>query len=73
MKKLFCIRLISFLVVLYIFPLWADQTKAPNDTSFSDIKERKVLKIGIGDNFPPIAFRDSKTKDLQGLDKRKCR
>ncbi len=61
MKKRFCINLMCFLVILCsYFPLWADQNKAINDTSFNEIKERKVLKIGIGDTFQPVAFRDSK-------------
>ena len=68
MKKLFCINLISFLVALCISPLWAGQNKPMNDTSLNDIKDRKVLKIGIGDKFPPVAFRDSKTNDFRGLD-----
>ncbi len=38
------------------------------DRSLDDIKARGVIVVGIDDTFAPLAFRDSTTKEIIGLD-----
>ena len=45
-----------------------DKTGPRPDRSFDDIRARGVIIVGIDDAFPPMAFRDSATKEIVGLD-----
>ncbi len=41
--------------------------EAAVDTSFSDVKEKGVLVMGLDDSFPPMGFRDE-NQDIVGFD-----
>ena len=45
-----------------------DKTGPGADRSLDEIKRRGVILVGIDDAFPPMAFRDSATKEIIGLD-----
>ncbi|MGE5391251.1 MAG: amino acid ABC transporter substrate-binding protein [Deltaproteobacteria bacterium] len=44
-----------------------EETKAPVDSSWTDIKEKGSITVGLDDAFPPMGFRDEKN-NIVGFD-----
>ncbi len=62
-------RMITLVTVLLsCLVLSAAASGQDTDRSLDEIRKRGVIIIGIDDAFPPMAFRDSNTKEIIGLD-----
>jgi len=60
------VLLLTFILCTAVYG--QDKTGPRPDRSFDDIRARGVIIVGIDDAFPPMAFRDSATKEIVGLD-----
>ena len=68
MKKVKIVVVLVLTLILSTVAYGQDKAGPGNEGSFDEIKTRGVIIIGIDDSFPPMAFRDSDTKEFVGLD-----
>lgn len=68
MKMMNAVFVVLLTLVLCTAASGQSKVEPGRDRSFDEIKAKGVMVIGIDDAFPPMAFRDSDTKEIIGLD-----